>query len=311
MLRSEINVRTAVVVGVYGENTVIYNHMVVDFGVPYEKNSYTAPIVKVDPFDNCMDITSNVTGKIGIIMRSTFDNCSLANQVFNINDKGAIGVVVMNNMCLSSYDYLQKMSDSDSVNYNYTIPVISVTCSTGMRRFTIFVSSHVVTAFSEIQYILLVILILLTLWGGLGVVYSLNQCAASYQKHRRQRFVGAIKKRHFKKKRVKDVEDLPTCSICLTEFQERDVIKTLRCKHFFHASCIDPWLLNEKAVCPVCRQGIFEIEEWNALEEGQSHDIDVAMSLVEEQRTCTFSNLFSFVLCLFIIGFPFALSIMK
>lgn len=24
---------------VYGENTVIYNHMVVDFGVPYEKNS--------------------------------------------------------------------------------------------------------------------------------------------------------------------------------------------------------------------------------------------------------------------------------
>ena len=24
----------------------------------------------------------------------------------------------MNNMCLSSYDYLQKMSDSDSVNYN-------------------------------------------------------------------------------------------------------------------------------------------------------------------------------------------------
>lgn len=123
--------------------------------------------------------------------------------------------------------------------------------------------------------------------------------------------MGAIKKRHFKKKRVKDVEDLPTCSICLTEFQERDVIKTLRCKHFFHASCIDPWLLNEKAVCPVCRQGIFEIEEWNALEEGQSRDIDVALSLVEEQRTCTFSNLFSFVLCLFIIGFPFALSIMK
>ena len=68
---------------------------------------------------------------------------------------------------------------------------------------------------------------------------------------------------------------------------------------------------NEKAVCPVCRQGIFEMEEWNALEEGQSRDIDVALSLVEEQRTCTFSNLFSFVLCLFIIGFPFALSIMK
>lgn len=26
----------------------------------------------------------------------------------------------MNNLCLPSYDYLQKMSDSDSVNYNVT-----------------------------------------------------------------------------------------------------------------------------------------------------------------------------------------------
>lgn len=110
---------------------------------------------------------------------------------------------------------------------------------------------------------------------------------------------------------IKDVEDPPTCSICLTEFQEHDVIKMLRCKHYFHVNCIDPWLLNEKAVCPVCRQGIYDVEEWNALEEGQSHDIDVAMSLVEEQRTCTFSNLFSLVLCLFIIGFPFALSLVK
>lgn len=190
MLRSEINVRTAVVVGgktltpIENNNnaTIIVSDQPYRFSrslwgeygnlqphgcrlrssVRKEQQprlchcqyiGYTAPIVKVDPFDNCMDITSNVTGKIGIIMRSTFDNCSLANQVFNvfatlgndvqINNKGAIGVVVMNNMCLSSYDYLQKMSDSDSVNYNvgvvlihltgqYTIPVISVTCSTGM-----------------------------------------------------------------------------------------------------------------------------------------------------------------------------------
>lgn len=31
-----------------------------------------------------MDITSNVTDKIGIIMRSAFDNCSLARQVYNV-----------------------------------------------------------------------------------------------------------------------------------------------------------------------------------------------------------------------------------
>ena len=50
----------------------------------YKEAGYTAPIVKVDPFDGCEEVTANVTGKIGIIMRTTYDNCSLATQVYNV-----------------------------------------------------------------------------------------------------------------------------------------------------------------------------------------------------------------------------------
>lgn len=38
----------------------------------------------MDPFDSCGEITSNVTDKIGIIMHTNYDNCSLANQVYNV-----------------------------------------------------------------------------------------------------------------------------------------------------------------------------------------------------------------------------------
>lgn len=65
------------------------------------------------------------------------------------------------------------------------------------------------------------------------------------------------KKLHYHYKTVKET----TCSICLVEFDENDEIRQLRCDHVFHSECIDPWLLNGKAVCPVCRQGVYEDEE--------------------------------------------------
>ncbi|XP_004648454.2 E3 ubiquitin-protein ligase RLIM-like [Octodon degus] len=40
------------------------------------------------------------------------------------------------------------------------------------------------------------------------------------------------------------------CNICLTEYTESSVIRTLPCSHEFHVQCIDPWLL-ENSTCPI------------------------------------------------------------
>ncbi|XP_062074560.1 RING-H2 finger protein ATL20-like [Humulus lupulus] len=47
--------------------------------------------------------------------------------------------------------------------------------------------------------------------------------------------------------------DYNSCSICLTEYQPNDTVRTLpNCFHYFHSDCIDEWLrLN--ASCPICR----------------------------------------------------------
>ncbi|KAF7852121.1 hypothetical protein BT93_L0517 [Corymbia citriodora subsp. variegata] len=43
------------------------------------------------------------------------------------------------------------------------------------------------------------------------------------------------------------------CSICLSEYKERDVLRLLPdCGHYFHSKCVDPWLRMNPS-CPNCR----------------------------------------------------------
>eukprot|EP00268_Persea_americana_P016337 TRINITY_DN17736_c0_g1_i1.p1 TRINITY_DN17736_c0_g1~~TRINITY_DN17736_c0_g1_i1.p1 ORF type:complete len:167 (+),score=25.15 TRINITY_DN17736_c0_g1_i1:82-582(+) len=47
--------------------------------------------------------------------------------------------------------------------------------------------------------------------------------------------------------------DDPHCSICLEEYRDKELLRTLpRCGHNFHHSCIDMWL-QKQSTCPVCR----------------------------------------------------------
>ncbi|XP_031383773.1 putative RING-H2 finger protein ATL69 isoform X2 [Punica granatum] len=62
----------------------------------------------------------------------------------------------------------------------------------------------------------------------------------------------------YPKTEVGDSGQLPcpsdnTCSICLSEYQPKDTLRTIpNCSHYFHARCIDPWL-KRNGSCPLCR----------------------------------------------------------
>ena len=58
-----------------------------------------------------------------------------------------------------------------------------------------------------------------------------------------------------------DAENPAECSICLDTIGKGEEVKRLPCGHVFHAVCIDPWLSEQRAVCPVCRRGIYDEEE--------------------------------------------------
>jgi hypothetical protein len=55
--------------------------------------------------------------------------------------------------------------------------------------------------------------------------------------------------------RKKDGDD-KSCVVCMSEFQTREKIRTLRpCHHDFHQKCIDRWL-KEHNTCPICRETV-------------------------------------------------------
>ena len=54
-----------------------------------------------------------------------------------------------------------------------------------------------------------------------------------------------------------DIEDEDLCSICLSNFDDKDV-KILKCNHFFHNECIIEWL-KVKEICPNCKVNLKSI----------------------------------------------------
>lgn len=45
------------------------------------------------------------------------------------------------------------------------------------------------------------------------------------------------------------------CTICLSDYNEGDKIKSLPCQHHFHLGCIDEWF-NVDDICPLCKKPI-------------------------------------------------------
>ncbi|CAF0835680.1 unnamed protein product [Adineta ricciae] len=47
------------------------------------------------------------------------------------------------------------------------------------------------------------------------------------------------------------------CAICLDTFSDNEKLRRLQCSHYYHVSCIDPWLIQHQS-CPLCSQSVLD-----------------------------------------------------
>jgi len=67
---------------------------------------------------------------------------------------------------------------------------------------------------------------------------------APHQSKAPAELVYKLKTKTFHKENKDDEEE--ECIICLESYQEGDTIRRLPCKHEFHSTCVDTWLITRK-----------------------------------------------------------------
>lgn len=50
------------------------------------------------------------------------------------------------------------------------------------------------------------------------------------------------------------------CAVCLSDFEDGEMVRKLNCKHTFHRDCLDEWLQKYLATCPLCRTKVLPDE---------------------------------------------------
>ncbi|ODQ82334.1 hypothetical protein BABINDRAFT_158954 [Babjeviella inositovora NRRL Y-12698] len=48
-----------------------------------------------------------------------------------------------------------------------------------------------------------------------------------------------------------------TCAICLELLEDEEIVRGLICGHVFHQECLDPWLIDRNACCPMCKRSYY------------------------------------------------------
>ncbi|XP_062098497.1 probable E3 ubiquitin-protein ligase XERICO [Humulus lupulus] len=79
---------------------------------------------------------------------------------------------------------------------------------------------------------------------------------AQYLKLIEERNPATCFKNHYCRAWSPKPEMVAECRVCLSEFEDGEKIRKLQCDHVFHKDCLDTWLQQYCATCPLCREKV-------------------------------------------------------
>lgn len=208
---------------------------------------------------------------IALILRG---NCNFEEKVKHAYMHGAAGVIIYNDKDDPRLDKM-KINDKERnitavfttkakghelidilerQGYEVTIAIIE-----GSRHIRSLANiNRTSVLFVSVSFIVLMIISLVWL-----VFYYVQRFRYLQTKDKQSRRLCNVAKRIIAKIPTKSIKsddkeiDNDCCAICIEPYKVTDVIRVLPCKHEFHKTCIDPWLL-EHRTCPMCKMDILK-----------------------------------------------------
>nr|KAF6402336.1 ring finger protein 150 [Rousettus aegyptiacus] len=97
---------------------------------------------------------------------------------------------------------------------------------------------------------------------NITVMMSITIGTRNLQKYRRlgdaaKKAISKLQVRTIKKGDKETESDFDNCAVCIEGYKPSDVVRILPCRHLFHKSCVDPWLLDHRT-CPMCKMNILK-----------------------------------------------------
>lgn len=128
-----------------------------------------------------------------------------------------------------------------------------------LKRFT-YIDKYELKLYPEtyqnlLNYLVPFVVIICICVGGLSC-FALVRFCRDWCKKKKSR----LSRRHLKLLKTikfkKNESPYETCAICIEDYADGDKLRLLPCSHAYHCKCIDPWLLDNRRTCPICKRKV-------------------------------------------------------
>ncbi|XP_015374518.1 PREDICTED: protein goliath isoform X1 [Diuraphis noxia] len=203
--------------------------------------------------------------------------CSFQTKVDNARRAGASAVIVYNDREATDLDKMKLLpSDPRNVSAIFTYKWKGEDMARMLDDMTrrvmvkITIASHCTRPYGNINRtsvlfvsISFIVLMVISLaWLVFYYIQRFRYIHAKDQLSRRlcnaaKKALSKIPTKHIKMDDKEIVGDGDCCAVCIEPYKPSEVVRILPCRHEFHKSCVDPWLL-EHRTCPMCKMDILK-----------------------------------------------------
>ncbi|CAH0722970.1 unnamed protein product, partial [Brenthis ino] len=222
-------------------------------------------LVTGEPEDGCTILKKppvdpeNFTGKWVVLLARY--NCSFEKKIRNAQAAG-FDCAIVHNVNSSELETMYA-NNSDGI----TIPSVFVSDISGiiLSEEYVYTNGYYIMVNGDVPFninthLLLPFAVVVVLCLVVILIFMIVKCIKDRRRARRHRLPNrALRKIPTCKFSKGDPYD--TCAICLDDYQEGERLRVLPCAHAYHAACVDPWLTQNRRVCPVCKRRVLAAGE--------------------------------------------------